>query len=262
MTKEKNKSLFGEKTHLEFSRFKLLDEGFGLGTPKAEEKKEEQQRKRDLTLLAKMRTEIQSHIPRGTIKKKSSEKEGEGKLSTPLVDDKQLPLFLDKTSPSPRLENKVLPPPLSNHDFKKKQKKMPIEAVLTQQLKKAPPPKEEILGKEKLEKARKQIEKKSSPSFSFLLLGHTFDLILVTSLLVSEVFLLSLFFKREEIFLLDVILNKFSLSNLSFFSVLEGMSFLYLAFFLYYLLFSLFLGRSLGFFLLLKIRKNTQGKKT
>ncbi len=262
MTKGKNKSLFGEGTHLEFSGFKLLDEGFGLGTPKLEEKKEEQQRKRDLTLLSKMRTELQNHLPRGGgVKKKSPEKEELLQPNALLGEDKPLPLFSNKTTHS-LFEKKVLPPPLNPRGFEKKQKKIPLETVLSQQLKKAPPPKEEILAKEKLEKARKQIQKRSSPSFSFLFLGHAFDLMLVTFLLMSEVFLLHLFFKREEIFLLDVIFDKFSVSNLSFFTVLEGVSFLYLAFFLYYLLFSLFLGRSLGFFLLLKLRKSTQGKKT
>lgn len=264
MTEKNEKSLLGEGVKLEFSDFKLLDQGFGFGHLEAEEKREKEHRRRDLGLLAKMRTELQGH------KVKKSEKIApEASKKEELLALKKLPVLKESLSEKQDEKTralflqKLLPPPLVDKKRNaRKPKKTPIEAVLKQQLKKVPPPKEELLAKAKLEKARKQIRKKSSPtSFSFFLLGHVFDLLVVVSLLFSEVLLLSFLFKRDEIFLLDVVFRKFNLTNLTFFSVLEGVSFLYLAYFLYYLLFSFFLGRSLGFFFLLKMRKNTQNKK-
>ena len=272
MTEKKNWSL-GENVELEFSSFKLLDKGFGLGTPKLGEKREEKLRRRDLGLLAKMRKEIRGRSPRAPEKEMGSKAEKDflelpSKTLLPLdskllrkslpVADIEIPRQEERELPP---KKKTLPPPLLQKRGKSKKKRLPLEGVLSQQMKRIPTPKEEVLGREKLEKARKQIQKKYASSWSFLLLGHFFDLLVVVSLLASEILLLGALFKREDIFLLDVLLSKFNLSNLSFFSVVEGVSFLYLAYFLYYLLFSLFLGRSLGFFFLSKIRKNTQGKK-
>lgn len=99
-------------------------------------------------------------------------------------------------------------------------------------------------------------------SFSYLVLKHLVDLVIVSALLGVEVFLLKLFFKGDDHFFLNLFLEKLNFASFTWFTFLEIVSFLYISYFLYYLLFLFFMGQSLSSALLTKMQKNTHSKKT
>lgn len=269
---------------LSFEAFSVLDEGFGLGKPKESfEAQKKKRREREFELFKKIQSNTEQKallesklqqrplteskspkkekiFPKTRIKTKKEIQPPLNKVLAPKISPPES--FKKETSPKKEVSRTPLykkpSGPLLNArekggGRKKTQLKAPSKAPLPAKL--SPPSTTDPLIKEK------RVGNKPA-SRHLLFLRHFYDLLIVASLIGTQVFLLKLFFQKEDYFLIEILWGYFTSKSFGFFNLLEMLALLYVCYFLYLLLFKLFVGKSLGAYVSEAIHKKTHAKKT